>query len=230
MENEINQIKKAAGYLCVRGWAEMNAGNISCRLDDDTYLVSASGSRMRDLQNDFENNALIVKDAGNDVKFEQFSDKELVPTSEIATHLAMHKFMRENKMNYGLIVHTHPDEIIALTQIKSFNSSAAINNMIWNVLPESKLLIPQGAAFVKYYLTGSRKLAEKSAAALAKSNLIIWEKHGCIAAAESAEKAIDIIDVFVKAVKIYFMICSAGFIPEGLTEKQMEELKNIRSH
>ncbi len=102
--------------------------------------------------------------------------------------------------------------------------------MIWNVLPESKLLIPQGAAFVKYYLTGSRKLSEKSAAALGKSNFIIWEKHGCIVAAESAERAIDIIDVIVKAVRIYFMICSAGFIPEGLTKKQMEELEKIHGH
>lgn len=227
MEKEINEIKQAAGILCAKGWAEMHAGNISYRLEDDSLIVSAAGSRMKDLQVNFEENAIRVKDYGKDVEFIRFADKEIAPTSELATHLALHQSIKENGLKYKVILHTHPDEIIALTQIKNFNSSSAINTLLWNVLPESKLSLSQGIEFVKYYTTGSRKLAEKTASALVKSNFIIWEKHGCIVASETAEGAIDLIEVVVKAIKIFFIVRNAGFMPEGLTRKQLDELDNI---
>jgi rhamnulose-1-phosphate aldolase len=227
MEKEINEIKEAAGILCEKGWAEMHAGNISYRLDDGSMIVSAAGSSMKKLHDNFEENALQVKDNGREVEFIRFTGKEVTPTSELATHLALHQYIKENDLKYKVILHTHPDEIIALTQIKNFNSSSAINTLLWNILPESKLSLPQGVAFVKYYTTGSRKLAEKTASALVKSNFIVWEKHGCIVASETAEAAIDLIEVVVKAIKIFFIVRNAGFIPEGLTRKQLEELENI---
>ena len=51
MEKEIEEFKEVAGYLWDRGWAEKNAGNISVRLPDDTILVSASGSKMKNIKN-----------------------------------------------------------------------------------------------------------------------------------------------------------------------------------
>ena len=60
-----------------------------------------------------------------------------------------------------------------------------------------------------------------------KSNFIIWEKHGCIVASETADGAIELIEVVVKAIKIFFIVRNAGFMPEGLTRKQLEELENI---
>ena len=90
----------------------MHAGNISYRLDDDSLIVSCAGSRMKDLQINFEENAIRVKDNGKDVEFIRFTDKEIAPTSELATHLALHQCIKENDMKYKVILHTHPDEII----------------------------------------------------------------------------------------------------------------------
>ena len=209
MEKEIEEFKEVAGYLWDRGWAEKNAGNISVRLPDDTILVSASGSKMKNIKNNFETNALKIRDNGDNLEFIQFTEKECMPTSELITHLSLHTYFQNNNLKHKAIIHTHPDEIIALTQNKKFKSSSEINKLIWNILPESKLALPAGIEFVKYYTSGSKKLAMKTLSAAVKSNLIIWEKHGCIAFAETLEEAFDLIDVFVKAIKIYFMIRSA---------------------
>ena len=151
-------------------------------------------------------------------------EKNIHPTSELKSHLSLHNLFAGEKKECRVILHTHPTELIALTQIKKYCSAQAINNLLWNMHPETKILIPEGAGFVPYILTGSQLLADKTVKSFENHDVVIWEKHGTIAGGKNLFKAFDLIDTANKAAKIFFLCTSSGFNPQGITKKQLKEL------
>ena len=55
----------------------------------------------------------------------------------------------------------------------------------------------------------------------------MWEKHCVVAVGEDLIEAFDMIDTFTKSAKIYESACSMGFIPKGMSDEQMDELKRV---
>ena len=52
----------------------------------------------------------------------------------------------------------------------------------------------------------------------------MWEKHGVFAVDNDIMSAFDQVDVLNKAAQIYLSAKSMGFVPEGMTDKQMQEM------
>jgi len=254
MKEPLKEFADTAELLFRKGWAERNAGNISYNVTDllkdfhpetfvheiipfehgfknltgKMFLISSTNSRMRDLAKAPEDYVSLIKILSvHELITYNLSEKtsDRKPTSELATHLAIHNLILENNFPEKAVLHTHPNELIALSHIKEFQNSVSLTELLWSMHPETIIFLPRGVGFVPYTITGSVELAKKSTEVLKNFKIALWEKHGCIAIGEKPTDAYDLIDTLAKSANIYFTCKSAGFQPEGLTGEQLSELK-----
>ncbi len=230
------EMAEVAGYLWERGWAERNAGNISVNitgllkpgeirnlkphgnigispsfdpLDGQLLLVTASGSRMRDLaMNPAANTCFILLKSGKTPAFCSLDSKRsgLIPTTEIETHLAIQQMFLQKGKSHKVVLHAHVTEFIALTHNKKFRTETAINRMIWKMHPEVKMFCDRGVGFVPFTRPGTEQIAGRTVKALAGHDAAIWERHGCISTGPDLNEAFDLMDLLAKAVKIFYLI------------------------
>lgn len=194
------------------------------------FFVTGTGKRMRDLARNPMKNACIIKvtDDGKQYHIISRNKKNLYdfrPTSELPTHLAIHEQLQLNDSPNRAVVHTHPNELVALTQIKEFQQEKELNRILWGMHPEAIVFVPNGLALVPYILPGTETIAQATLDRLSDSEVIMWEKHGTFAVGEDVLDAFDKIDIMSKSARIFFMVRQAGYVPEGLTDKQIDELK-----
>ncbi|MBU2651900.1 MAG: class II aldolase/adducin family protein, partial [Bacteroidetes bacterium] len=184
-----DDIARVAGYLWEKGWAERNAGNMSVnitglekidldRIKNNTVhklgnsypnlagqviLLTGTGTRMRDIAIDPQPYICKIRllDSGN--AFQQLCDYgdegKVWPTSELPTHLLIHDMLVGRKAPEKTILHTHVNELIALTQIREFTNAETLNNLLWSMHPETVFFIPEGAGLVPYALPGTNQMA-----------------------------------------------------------------------
>lgn len=249
----LSYFARTAELLSKRGWAERNAGNISFNISDisdkfhfaennsevyrieksflalcgQTLMVSTTNSRMRDLaENPATSTCFVRIISDNEYVIDHFPENSANsgPTSELPTHLGIHNLLLEGKRNEKAVVHTHPNELIAISHHSSLKDSERLSKLLWSMHPETIIFLPEGIGFVPYTITGSDELAERTIEVLKYHNIALWEKHGCIAVGENPLDAFDLIDTAAKSADIYFRCKAAGFEPEGLTDAQMKEL------
>lgn len=194
------------------------------------FLVTGTGKRMRDLARDPLKNAAIIKltSGGRAYQIICDSDTEICdfrPTSELPTHLGIHQLIANRRSEERIIIHTHPTELIALTQIEEFSHEKNLNSILYGMHPETILVIPDGVGLVSYELPGTWRIASNTVAKFDHHAVVMWEKHGCLAIGRDIQETFDMIDVLVKAAKIYFQVKSAGYTPQGLTEQQLADLR-----
>ena len=253
----ILETSEIAGYLWQRGWAERNASNISVNITDlfqdessenslipfydlpksysklagNYFLVTGTGKRMRDLAQRPMKNLLLIKlneNANGYRIISQKSDEEnIMPTSELATHLGIHCMIAERGSNEKVVLHTHVHELATLTHAKEFCDQDALNKMLWSMHPETIIFIPKGVGFVPYLLPGSFNLATETMKVLQNHDVALWEKHGVVAIGESVADTFDLIDILAKSARIFFLCQSANIVPESFTDEQLVELKNL---
>lgn len=254
LEKIINEIKVTSELICQRNWAERNAGNISYNISDfisfnelkefeykeyhlnknypclknAILLITATGSKMRDLKTNPEENLVIVafKEQTDLCYIFNFNNCKNCPTSELPSHLLIHNFLVQNNSNSKAILHTHPTEIIAFSNSPEIKNKKDINEIIFKTHPEVSILVPKGIGFVPYRITGSNDLAEATLVELQNHDCVIWEKHGCLAIGKNVVDCFDTIDILAKTINIYFLCKSAGFNPSGLSDIQLNELKS----
>ena len=253
-EKLFEEIKELANNLNNQGWSEKNAGNFSIRMEkslrpvhsfphemeqvvphlgDQTLLCSVSGSRMPDIYKIPEQNICYVtfNHEGNSyavTNANKTAIRDKSPTSELSTHALIHDTLIANKKDERVVLHSHPTEIIALTQIPLFKSEETINELLTGMHPESSLFIPEGIGFVPYQITGSDQLATLSMEKIGSHRTLIWEKHGSLSIGKNLTEAFDLLTIVSKCASIFFMVRQAGYEPEGLSKDQLEELRKIQ--
>jgi rhamnulose-1-phosphate aldolase len=244
---------EVAGYMWQRGWAERNAGNISVCLKEMneadmpgdfqpffislpecfpdlagiSFLVTATNRRMRDLARQPMKNAVIIRisDDGNGFNIiSHWGKTDLRPTSELATHLAVHSMIARRGSAERVVMHAHITELCALTQFREYCDERKLNSILWGMHPEAKIFIPLGVGLVPYILPGSIQAGEATVKALEDHNAAVWEKHGLFAIGGNLQETFDLMDILAKSASIYFLCLSAGKEPEGLTDSQIDEL------
>ena len=219
--NLILRISKVAKVIHQQGWAEANAGNISIRISDmlklfikqiglynsypcqEWFLVSRTGSRFRNFSAEPENNLMLI---GIDTE-EHYFPEDAKPTSEWLCHRKLHNLNKNT--NLSCILHTHPTEVIALSNTSFFQNckknSQRLNHCFSDALPEIKLFLPKGIAVADYAPPGSSKLAALSYKSIKDKQALIWEKHGLLVLTESPDKALDLTEVINKAAKLWLI-------------------------
>lgn len=239
----LKDIRDVAGWLWDRGWAEWGAGNISVNvtgliseanlhqsINHQIYpipnlslslslLTTLSGSRMRQIMKNPEQGCCLVH-CNNRSEFSIIPLSEHQhppsPTSEFASHWLIHETLQNHRPDHKAVLHTHPAEIIALSQISELSNQKALNEVLNNILPELRIYLPEGVAYIPFLESGSIELAEASAEAMKKFRVAIWEKHGIIASGPTLEDAFDAIDLVAKAARIWLLIKSAGSSHTGV--------------
>ncbi|MDR1273944.1 MAG: rhamnulose-1-phosphate aldolase [Odoribacteraceae bacterium] len=248
---KVADIAEVAGYLWARGWAERNGGNISVNVteclapgDDDraplatvplprrfpalaghAFYVTGTGRRMRDVaRRPMEHGAILRLHAAADA-YDIIADGVVAPTSELPSHLAMHDYMRAVRgENTRVVCHTHPTDLIALTHHERFLRPRVLGRLLWSMIPETRIIVPRGVGIVPYEIPGSLALADATIRALAGHDVVMWEKHGCLAVGEEVIETFDMIDTLSKSAQIYLNARLAGFEPDGMTAGQLDDL------
>jgi len=256
MKQTLADIADIAGLISERGWAERNAGNISVDVTDDrdrgsglrrgrrvevpviypelagrSYLVTATGARFRDVARHPKKHVVLAQVAddlsGYQILLSPDEDVDLVTTSEFPSHLCVHAYLRRTHPEKKAMLHTHPDCLLSLTHVPEYCSTESLSRLLWSMHPEMKVVMPDGVGVVPYTLPGSQALAEATVKVLEKHRMGVWEKHGAVAVGTDVYDALDLIDTAEKSAKIFLMVRSAGFDPEGLDEAQLDALEEL---
>lgn len=149
--------------LLVRTW-----GNISQRVDENSFLITPSGIKYEDLTPD-----MIVRVSISDLSYEG----NVLPSSEKAVHAAAYKVRPDAEF----IVHTH--------QVYATCAGTVGMKKIPTYYDDEDMLIP----VAQYALPGTQKLADHVATALKKfpdCNGIIMANHGTLCLGIDSKSAI----------------------------------------
>jgi rhamnulose-1-phosphate aldolase len=257
LEKIIKDIAEVAKILWELGWAESNAGNISVNvtehipkdigglnefpsaeigksypeLSGDSFFITGAGARMRDLAKEPSENACILRIAEKSNRYHiiwgKRPDSGFEPTSEFQCHLSIHGFLIAKKASQKVVIHAHPEELIALTHVKEYRQEGKLNRLLWSMNPETKIIIKKGIGLVPYLIPGSDELAQATIKAIEKHDVILWEKHGCLAIGKDVLETFDQVDILNKAARTFFTCKSAGLDPEGLSDAQLLEIERL---
>ena len=254
VQDVLNQTSEIAGYLWQREWIERNGGNSSVDLSDhfegvsipDTveyvnkdfpkeaanmflYITGAS-CYLRKLINTIEKASCImhINRAADGYTILWGGDKEnFVPTSELSSHLTIHLFNKSQNSGNKVVLHAHPSELIVLSHHKIFRDEQKLNQSIWKMCPEVRVYVPRGIHCTPYAITQSNDLAQMTIDAFKTRDVALWEKHGATVTAPTIEAAWDFMDVANKGAKLLLMAWSAGFEPEGISDKEIKSLEKL---
>ena len=254
LDRQIGVVAEVAGYLWERGWAERNGGNISinvtglcadavCELPalDGPYplpkpvphiaggcfLVTGTGRRMRYVASQPLANVALIRVAADGASYEIVADEPVRPTSELPAHLSVHDYLIGAGRLERAVVHTHPIELVAMTHNPEFLGKDVLTRLLWSMIPETRAFCPKGLGIVPYTLPGSQELADRTIALLDDYDVVMWTKHGALAIGTDLIEAFDQIDVLSKSAKIYESARSMGFVPTGMSDAEMQELKAV---
>ena len=254
LDRQIGVVAEVAGYLWERGWAERNGGNISvnvtglcadavCELPalDGPYplpkpvphiaggcfLVTGTGRRMRYVASQPLANVALIRVAADGASYEIVADEPVRPTSELPAHLSVHDYLIGAGRPERAVVHTHPIELVAMTHNPEFLGKDVLTRLLWSMIPETRAFCPKGLGIVPYTLPGSQELADRTIALLDDYDVVMWTKHGALAIGTDLIEAFDQIDVLSKSAKIYESARSMGFVPTGMSDAEMQELKEV---
>ena len=68
-------------------------------------------------------------------------------------------------------------------------------------------------------------IANGTTTKLLVNDVTIWEKHGAVSTGKDALEAFDYIDVANKGAKLFLGCLASGFVPEGVSDVDMQNLK-----
>jgi len=254
LQDVVNEIAEVSGYLWERGWAERNAGNFTIdvtsllpnevknsnrfptitlpisqtELGGRSFIVKVAGAPMRNVSRQPKKHLLLIT-ITHDLKGYQVlwggEGSASKPTSEFISHLKIHQYLRRNAMPQTTFLHTHPQHLIALSQIEQYLQEDIVNHLLATMHPEVKICIPDGIGVAPFRCPGSEELADVTVDALQKKHrVIMWEKHGCAAVGANISEAFDFIDVMEKAAAIFFICKGSGYTPQGISNEQLAEI------
>ena len=226
----INHLVSAGDFSKTVSSQQVKLNRCYPELSGGFFLVTGTGKRMRDLAKNPLNNALFIQMSDDGSGYRAFVDSGaeagLKPTSELPSHLGIHRMIAQRGSHEKVILHTHASELVALTQHPDIKNAGTINNILWGMHPETAVFIPKGIGFVPYIMPGSEEIASRTLEELQSYDIVLWEKHGVFAIGQNVLDCFDNIDIACKSAHIYLTCKAAGFEPEGLGNDQLEALRN----
>lgn len=252
LATKIDEVAEVAGYLWQKGWAERNGGNITINITEfvdkeiatmpalspaypigsvlpnlkgQYFFCKGTNRRMRDLARRPMENGSVIRILDDCAHYVIIADAPVKPTSELASHLALHNRMIAEGKGYKAALHTHPIELVAMTHKREYLEKDVLTRLLWSMIPETRAFCPKGLGIVPYKMPSSVELADATVALMDEYDVVAWEKHGVCAVGPDIMEAFDQVDVLNKSAQIYISSRNMGFEPEGMTDQQMNELK-----
>lgn len=249
----LREIIKTSGDIWSKGWAERNAGNISVRLSpeeiedksvfdftkpwkalnnkidnlkNEFFLVSGTGKYIRNIPLQPEINLGIIQIDQNGENYRVvwgYKDGGQ-PTSELYAHLQSHSVKKT--ITNGIdraIIHTHPANIVALTYAMELDTYS-LTRLLWEMHAECITVYPEGVEFIPWMMAGSNQIADSTAKAFEKRNLVVWQFHGIFGSGKDLDTAFGLIDTAEKAAEIYLKVISMGGVKTKLSLDQIKAI------
>lgn len=212
----IDTLSDIASRIWQMGWAEANAGNVSINITQDLkdqylikdtdpchyYLVSRTGSRYRQISRDPMAALVLICVADNQDSIYPIGAR---PTSEWNSHKALQKMFLGRQSSPRVVLHVHPDEIIAVSKSELYSDQERFCKALLDTLPEMKYYLSEGIALAPYEEAGSIELAIASADCVSNCKALIWREHGLLAFGKDLDEAFDYLEIICKAARIYFL-------------------------
>ena len=180
----INAAKKMAGQNMLPGsW-----GNISVRVDEETFAVTPSGHGYDNLM---PQDIVIVDAAGNTL------DGTLIPSSELPLHLAIYKAQPDAEA----VVHTH--SIYA-------SACAAARRDIPPLIEDMVQIMGGPVHCAEYALPGTDELAQNVINAMGGKRAALMANHGVACWGTTLDEAMMVAGIVEKAAQLYCITQSVG--------------------
>jgi L-fuculose-phosphate aldolase len=181
-----------------------SGGNISCRISDDIVLITPSATDKGRMKWD-------------EVGIITMNGENLTPDLKLSIETGMHLSVYRKKKQVSAIVHAHPLFASAFT---------AMNSDINTSLTAEARAICGDPAFVPYALMGTEDLAELVSDYISRSDILLLENHGILAAGSSLLQAFDRLEVLENAAKMTLIVEMRGGA-RPLSEEQISEIDKL---
>ncbi len=193
------------------------------------FFVKGTGERIRELKKPEQAGCILrIDDQANGyhLLWGGRGRDDYSPTSEFISHVEIIMAKQKAGSLDRCVVHTHPLELIMLSHHPDYvHSDDAFTHACWQMLPEVRAFVPRGIGVVPYCMPGSQMIANGTTAKLLVNDVAIWEKHGAVSTGKDALEAFDYIDVANKGAKLFLGCLASGFVPEGVSDMDMQDLK-----
>ena len=163
-------------------------GNISMRIDKDSYAITPSGRPYELL---VEEDVVIVNAKG--VKLAGTA----LPSSELLMHLAIY----ESFPATNAVIHTH--SVYA-------SACAAMHRQIPPLLEDTAQIAGGPIRVAKYALAGTKELADNAVAAMENANAVLLANHGALSCGNCLDEALTIAEIVEKSAQVFCITSAIG--------------------
>ncbi len=194
-----------------------------------TFLVSGSGSRLREIQDDPAANiaCIVVNEGGRTGQLYTSHRRRFEHvTSEFNSHLAVHNDqVIATRTNFHAIIHAQPLRLTFLSHIPRYQDEGYLNTHLLRWQPETIINLPEGIGFIPVRVPSSADLVAANVECLRNHRIALWARHGVMAHSDvSVMRAVDLVEYAEAAAKYEYLNLTVGEKGEGLSP---EEIRSI---
>ncbi len=234
--------------MYAHGWDERNGGNISLLLGEDEvkdyvdvdhvlrtiptgfsaptlagkyFLVTGTGKYFKNVQYDPARNLGLIRVAPDGETAQVlwgFSDGGKF-TSELPAHLMSHVSRLAVEPNNRVIMHCHPNNILAMTFIHDLDEKA-FTKTLWQMCTECLVVFPDGVSVLPWMICGTNEIGMATAEKMKTARLVVWAQHGLYGAGADLDEAFGLIETAEKAAEVYLKIAHLPW-KQTITDEQM---------
>ncbi|MFP5108754.1 class II aldolase/adducin family protein [Neobacillus sp. C211] len=194
------QLRETGKYMMQYDLAWGNSGNISAKTTENSFLITASGTYLGDL--DVEDFAECSIESGKSIN----SGRK--PSKEVPMHLAIY----ETRPEIGAVLHASPlySTLIASSNI-DIPSAWFVESMYYLEKIER----------VPYANPGSMELGDLVREKAKKANILLLENHGVLVYDTSLKEAKMALQTLEMACRMLLISQKAGVVLQELSEKEV---------
>ena len=187
-QKERREVARFMRRLYRQGLTTTSGGNISIKINPDLIAITPSATDKGRMK--WKEVGLMTMDGEN-------LTPGLKPSIEHEMHLSIYR----KKEEVSAIVHAHPLFASAFTAMKT-----VINT---NLTAEARAICGE-PCMVRYALMGTDELASLASEGIMKSDILMLENHGVLAAGNSILQAFDRLEVLENAARMTMIVDMAG--------------------
>lgn len=220
------------------GWDERNAGNISYILSDDEinryvdknnvkskfdleypieylddyyFLVTGSGKYFKNVKNNVEDSACVIRvtNKGKSIEILWGLINGGRPTSELPTHLLLHEQRLKIDKNHRVVIHTHATNVLAMTLTEPL-TDIAFTRALWKTSTECIVVFPEGVGVLPWMVCGTYDIGLETAKVMKDYRVAIWALHGVFGTGDSLDEAFGLIETIEKTAQVYMIASNKG--------------------
>jgi rhamnulose-1-phosphate aldolase len=251
LQRIIDDVSEISRFIWESGWSAANGGNLSVdvtsmvsesdlppraaplplpvaveALAGRSLLVTVSGSRFRDVPRDPAKALILLRVTTDGSGYEVLwgggggSGK---PTTELIPHLKIHSNLRARQLPQMVVLHTHPQHLIAMTHLPEYRNPD-FERVLQTSQTTAKVFFGEGVGMAAYMPMGSEQLADRTVELLRGRRAVIWERHGCIAVGCDVAEAFDVTDLLEKAAQVFLLCVTSGYEPKRMSANELDAL------